>query len=1787
MKNNFVLPLAAILTLGWPATIPNAAAADTTPPTIVSVLPLQGSVVRDLFQIEVIFSEPVDGVDASDLLVNGVPASGIVYGGPDQFAFDFPRPATGTVTIAFAPGHGIQDRATVPNAFAGASWNYTFDPNAGGVHVVINEFMAANSKTLHDEDGDSSDWIELYNSGDAAVNLKGYYLSDQTNLLSKWRFPDVTIAANGYLVVFASGKNRTNNPARLHTNFQLSSGGEYLALSDPTPAVISEFAPAFPPQQTDVSYGRDRLNPDLVGFFTTPTPGAANATSGAGFAPEVQFSRNSGTFALSSPFALTLSTPSNNAAIYYTLGTNLPGTNSILYTAPIPIANSTLIQARAFATNLFPGPISTRSYVALADQTNVLSFRSTLPIMILHNLGQGPVPVSKSRQFVVMQTFEPKSGFSSLTNEPDDAEGATFHVRGSSTAVGSDAGKASFFFKIQDAFQDKKTIKLLGLPEESDWVLYAPNNFEPALFHNPLAHSFAHQQGEYSSRTRFFELYLKDDTGVPGPITSADYYGVMVLEEKIKRDKNRVDIAKLEPEHLTEPEVTGGYMFSIDRSAPGETQLSAGGAGLNWVEPDYSDVTNAARAPQVNYIRNYMNSFNSALMSPNWTNPVTGYAAYIDVDSWVTRHIHEVITFNVDALRLSGYFFKDRSKKIQYGPAWDYDRTQGSTDGRDFNPRIWRSPVSDYGTDFFNFSPWWYQLFKSPDFWQRWIDRYQELRQTVYSQSNVERTIDEVAAQVREAQPRERARWNRVPRRGTVSAGGFTYNFGPDDSWENEVTWKKVWYSNRLDFIDGNFLNRPTFNIPGGVSDSGFIVTLSGPPGVPIYYTLDGSDPRASGGGIAESAFAYGGPIVVTNNARIVARCRDLNHMNETGGNKPPISSPWSGSMANTFKVRTPRLVVTELMYHPAPPASVTDTNDPDNFEFIELQNVGSDSVNLVGFRFINGIEYTFTAASTVTNLEPGGYVLIVKDLAAFTARYGVHANVAGEYAGSLDNGGERLTLVGPFLETVLDFEYSDNWYPLSDGFGFSLVINNPNAPVNTWSDKTSWRQSSGENGSPGILDPAPPELPIVLVNEALTHTDFVLGDVIELFNPGNAVVNIGGWYLTDDPGTPKKYQIPANTVIPPHGFALFDETNHFDVGPNAFALGSSGDNVYLFSATNGLLSGYAHGFGFGAADNGVTFGRYVNSQGAEQFVAQALNTLGVSNSLPRVGPVVISEIMYHPPETLSGNAIVDDSIDEFIELYNITATNVALFNSLYASNTWRLTSAVDFDFPTNVSIAPSSFALVVNFDPATNAAQVAAFRARYSVSPSIPLFGPFGGKLDNSGESIRLRRPDNTTTNGTVPYILVDQIDYRDDGSWPGAADGAGASLQRLVLTDYGNDPTNWVAARPTAGAHFQGGTLPTITLQPVATGDFLNGTAAFTVAVTGAGTTVQWRLNGDAIPGATNTTLTLSNIQYADYGSYDVVALNSGGAAFSSTALLSVRTPVTFFIHPVDQNVQPGTNVTLVSSAFSSSVVHYQWQFEGVDIPGATNATYSFTNASLLNHGTYRVIAVDDISMAVSSNAFIFVLYKPGITLQPVNTTNLQWQTATFSVIATGAPPLSYRWIRQGVNFLSNAPPTLVLTNIQPELAGSFRVVVTNLAGSVNSASVKLVVIDDMDADGLADFWETNYFGNTIDGIATADVDGDGMSNLEEYLAGTDPLDPLSVLKLTLTTTNAAVLQFVAQTNVSYTLQFRTNLTSALWNNVTSIAAQSLMQTIQVKVPKPPPEPARFYRVVTPAEP
>jgi hypothetical protein len=160
------------------------------------------------------------------------------------------------------------------------------------------------------------------------------------------------------------------------------------------------------------------------------------------------------------------------------------------------------------------------------------------------------------------------------------------------------------------------------------------------------------------------------------------------------------------------------------------------------------------------------------------------------------------------------------------------------------------------------------------------------------------------------------------------------------------------------------------------------------------------------------------------------------------------------------------------------------------------------------------------------------------------------------------------------------------------------------------------------------------PNIPPILINEILTHTDPPLLDSIELHNPAAGAVNIGGWFLSDDAAQPKKFRVPNGTTIPAHGFVVFSEGS-FNPEPGvfpSFALSSHGESLFLFSgdaATN--LTGYSHSFDYGAAANGVSFGRYVISTGDEDWPALNAFTPGASNSSPRVGPVVINEISYHP----------------------------------------------------------------------------------------------------------------------------------------------------------------------------------------------------------------------------------------------------------------------------------------------------------------------------------------------------------------------------------------------------------------------------------------------------------------------------------------------------------------------------------------------------------------------------
>jgi hypothetical protein len=195
--------------------------------------------------------------------------------------------------------------------------------------------------------------------------------------------------------------------------------------------------------------------------------------------------------------------------------------------------------------------------------------------------------------------------------------------------------------------------------------------------------------------------------------------------------------------------------------------------------------------------------------------------------------------------------------------------------------------------------------------------------------------------------------------------------------------------------------------------------------------------------------------------------------------------------------------------------------------------------------------------------------------------------------------------------------------------------------------------------------------------------------------------------------------------------------------------------------------------------------------------VTQFRTGTGLPNVYPKVGPIVIGQIMYHPPD----NGTNDDSLNEFIELRNPSQANVNLYDAAAPTNTWRLRDAVDFNFPQGVAIAAGGRLLVVGFDPVSNPAQLATFRSRWNVPVTMPVYGPWSGKLVNSDAKVELYKPDPPNA-GSVPYVLVERVHYRDTVPWPLNADGFGSSLQRVSVTGFGNEPTNWVAAVPVFGS-------------------------------------------------------------------------------------------------------------------------------------------------------------------------------------------------------------------------------------------------------------------------------------------------------------------------------------------------------------------------------------------------
>ena len=644
-------------------------------------------------------------------------------------------------------------------------------------------------------------------------------------------------------------------------------------------------------------------------------------------------------------------------------------------------------------------------------------------------------------------------------------------------------------------------------------------------------------------------------------------------------------------------------------------------------------------------------------------------------------------------------------------------------------------------------------------------------------------------------------------------------------------------------------------------SDVSFDLALSGgsltPGAGTIYYTLDGTDPRAQGGQPSSTAVLYDGvPFQLPGSRTLTARALD-------GGQ-------WSPVRQARFLLDPPAdadtLRITEINYHPhdaLPQFGEADVS-ADEFEFVELMNIANETIDLTDVQFVQvpvegsdeGIVFRFATQT----LEPGERIVVVKNRAAFASRYGTEIRIAeaadaalgtGTFAGSLRNAGERLTLVDATDVTIQQFDYDDtgNWPGRADGGGSSLEVVDV---LGDYARASNYRNSNEFGGSPGQAGTG--AVGSVVINELLTHTDLPQIDAIELFNPTGQAIPIANWYVSDGSDDYFRYRIAANQpTLAAGGYLVLDE---IQLG---FGFrGESSDDAWLIEAdAAGHPVRFADHVEFGAAQNGVSLGRWPNGQG-DLFPMETV-TFGFANSGPLVPAIVVSEVHYAPQEAGEADPLTT-SEREFVELWNPSAASQDVDH-------WRLDRAADFAFPPGTRLAPGERVVVVAFDPVAQPAKAAAFRTLYGMDTNARIFGPFDGVLDNAGERLELERPEDVMQLG-LGYVLVDRVDYAPTSPWPDVSEN-GQSLNRQAADAYGDFPASWVAATPSPGRG-ESVSIP---------GDFngdgqvdISDVNLLCLAVRGQGSDSRFDLNRDSVIGFDDMEFLIRDILRTSFGDADL---------------------------------------------------------------------------------------------------------------------------------------------------------------------------------------------------------------------------------------------------------------------------------------------------------------------------
>ena len=895
--------------------------------------------------------------------------------------------------------------------------------------LVISEFLASNDNVLVDEDGEYNDWLELYNETAAPVDLGGWHLTDNDSQLTKWQFPSVNLGAGQYLLVWASAKNRSTVGQPLHTSFKLSSSGEYLALVDPDGVTIAhEYTPSFPEQHADISYG---LSSDLISqrCFLAPTPAAANDESGpCAFVQDVQFSVERGYF--DAPFSVTLTSATPGATIHYTTDGRDPSESlGTPYTAPISITTTTMLRAMAFSPGLEPAPSVTHTYIFLADiveqdgaglpavfqnwpdadwemdpeivehpdySATIIDDMKTIPAMSMvadpdhwfhastgiynHPLGRGVEwERPMSAEFIYpdgSKTFQINCG---VRIQGGSSRLGPYKKRSLRLRFKSEYGASTMKFPLFESSPvDRFNSLTLTARKSKTWLV---GSDRAQYIRDTWAKDTQLDMGQLSGYSQHVHLYL-----------NGLYWGLYRVTERPDASFLAAHLGGDESEYDARK---SNKVVDGDNLA-WETALDLAKAGLESQANydalrQYVDVENL-----IDYMIMNMYAENSDWDWHNWyvgrkREPGAGFMFF----SWDAENLIDKVNSN-----RTGISFKGNPSTI-----YSSLRKENAEFRVLFGDHVHRH--------FFNRGALTPAAVEA-----RWMRRANEIDRAVVAES---------------------ARWGDKSRK---------IPFTRDHEWLAEQLWARLTYFPiRSDIVLQQFRDAnlypivvaPSFNQHGGLVPTTFQLEMTAPAGQ-IYYTLDGSDPRLTGGAIAPSAVLYSAPITLPGSGEVSARVLD--------------AGQWSARNVADFAYDAP-VRITELMYHP--------TND-DPLEFIELKNIGTSAFDVAGMELTDGVTFVFPPYV----IPAGGHVLVVQDPVAFSAAYGAGLDVIGQYTGRLANGGERVRLETSDGGTVHDFDYDDAWEPLTDGLGHTLVIRAADGDLELWNRREGWRASTFLAGSPG-----------------------------------------------------------------------------------------------------------------------------------------------------------------------------------------------------------------------------------------------------------------------------------------------------------------------------------------------------------------------------------------------------------------------------------------------------------------------------------------------------------------------------------------------------------------------------------------------------------------------------------------------------------------------------------------------------------------------------------------------